>query len=670
MSFDIPLADQMRIAVNYVKFKTKQTRLRSDEKVIAQTTFGKVKGVKWRSVYGHCEYFSFEGIPFAKPPVGELRFKAPVEPEPWSGIKRCTHVRSKPCQYNIIMKQCQGQEDCLYLNVYTKQLNPSRPMPVMVWIYGGGFQMGEASRDLYSPDYLMMENIVLVTIAYRLGPLGFLCLDDEKCEIPGNAGLKDQVLALRWVKNNCHFFGGDSTNITIFGESAGGASAHYLMLSEQTKDLFHKVVVMSGSAMAPWANIPRLDWAYRLAKATGYKGENTDKSVLAHLQRVKPRNMLKVCDNLLTMEERLQKRLNFSFGPCVEPYTTEQCVIAAEPLELLRNNWGNKIPLLIGGNSFEGLLMFPEARKYPELLNQLGDGECLPPLDANLSDEKRLEYGRMLKQVYFGDKQPSWETILQYSDLFSYKYFWHGIHRTLLARRQYATAPTYLYRFDFDSKHFNFMRIITCGRKVRGTCHADDLSYLFYNAGAKKLKCRTAEYTTIRRMTAILAKFAECGDPNIPLTETVVNWTTTTTTTSNGNDTRSGSDSGSGSPTSAGGLSSESDSSQHETPLANADDSATQCAHDDGGSTNVLQLQQQTNNFELEPSNFTHWPPIPLASNEPEAGSGHDDVEGSDATAPIFKCLNISDELEVIDLPEGEKLKLWDSMYEDKSLLY
>ncbi|XP_073820608.1 alpha-Esterase-8 [Musca autumnalis] len=661
MSFDIALADQMRIAVNYVKFKTKQTRLRSDEKVIAQTTFGKVKGVKWRSVYGRSEYISFEGIPFAKPPVGELRFKAPVEPEPWSGIKRCTHVRSKPCQYNIILKQYQGQEDCLYLNVYTKQLNPTKPMPVMVWIYGGGFQMGEASRDLYSPDYLMMENVVLVTISYRLGPLGFLCLNDETCDVPGNAGLKDQVLALKWVKNNCHFFGGDPNNITLFGESAGGASAHYLMLTEQTKGLFHKAVVMSGSVLSPWANIPHLDWAYRLAKATGYNGENNDKSVLAHLRHVKPRTMLKICDKLLTMEERLHKRLNFGFGPCVEPYKTHHTVIPTEPLEMLRNNWGNSIPLLIGGNSFEGLLMFPEVRKYPDLLNNLGDGECLPPLDAQLGPEKRMEYGRMLKQLYFGDKQPSWDTILQYSDLFSYKYFWHGIHRTLLARRQYATAPTYLYRFDFDSKHFNFMRIITCGRKVRGTCHADDLSYLFYNAGAKKLKCRTAEYTTIRRMVAILAKFAECGDPNIPLTETAINWTTL-----NDDVTSDSGSSGNGSPTN--GVSSESDSSQRHEPHASDvvhtkaidENDGTRCVNN-GDTANVLEIQQQLQpqHPDLAHTHLTHWPTITESCNNSDGDN-----------SVTFKCLNISDELEVIDLPEGEKLKIWDSMYEDRSLLY
>lgn len=107
---------------SYVKFKTNQQRLRSNDKVIADTVYGKVKGVKWQSIYGN-NYYSFEGIPFAKPPVGELRFKAPVEPEHWSDVKRCTHVRAKPCQVNIVLKQVQGSEDCLYLNVYTREVS-------------------------------------------------------------------------------------------------------------------------------------------------------------------------------------------------------------------------------------------------------------------------------------------------------------------------------------------------------------------------------------------------------------------------------------------------------------------------------------------------------------------------------------------------------------------
>ncbi|XP_037812855.1 esterase B1 [Lucilia sericata] len=673
MSFDIPIAEQMRIALSYVKFKTKQKRLRTDEKVIVDTTYGKIKGVKWRSLYGPTTYYSFEGIPFAKPPVGELRFKAPVEPEPWTGIKRCTRVRAKPCQYNIIMKQVQGREDCLYLNVYTKRLKPTRPMPVLVWVYGGGFQMGEASRDLYSPDYIMMENVVLVTIAYRLGPLGFLSLGDEGCDVPGNAGLKDQVLALKWIKKNCHYFGGDSENITVFGESAGAASTHYLTLTEQTKNLFHKAVAMSGCAMVPWAKIPHLDWAYRLAKVTGYKGENKDTDVLAYLKQLQPSVMFKACDDLLTTEERQHSRLNFSFGPCVEPYKTEHCVIDREPLEMLRNNWGNNIPLLIGGNSFEGLLAFSEIRKYPYLLNEIGEGESLPPQDANLTPEKRLEYGRMLKQMYFGDQHTTCEALMQYSDLISYKCFWHGIHRTLLSRRQYATAPTYLYRFDFDSKHFNLMRIITCGRKVRGTCHADDLSYLFYNAGAKKLKYRTAEYTTIRRMVAILVKFAECGDPNIPLTDAVC-WPSLNGCISNGHHKQKqyqqqhhqlqsptekdaykhmqndGNSNGDVSPMNGHDVHINDDND------VNVDDDAvvSDCVNNESNTNMDEQQQQQVHHHQQQQQQHQYWPPITCC----------------DDTTTTFKCLNISDELEVIDLPEAEKLKLWDAMYEDKSLLY
>lgn len=142
-------------------------------------------------------------------------------------------------------------------------------MPVMVWIYGGGFQFGEASRECYSPDYLLREDVVVISINYRLGPLGtnddtwkkkhifnislpgFLCLDDPELDVPGNAGLKDQVLALRWVKANCSRFGGDSANITIFGDSAGSASVHYMMITEQTRGLFHKAICMSGNTLSP-----------------------------------------------------------------------------------------------------------------------------------------------------------------------------------------------------------------------------------------------------------------------------------------------------------------------------------------------------------------------------------------------------------------------------------
>lgn len=187
--------------------------------------------------------------------------------------------------------------------------------------------------------------------------LGFLSFKDPAVDIPGNAALKDQVLALRWVKNNCAFFGGDPNNITIFGESAGAVSTHYLMLTDTTKGLFHKGILMSGCALVPWANIPQLNWGYRLAKKLGYNGADKDKEVVEYLSKIKAAKMFKVMDDLLTIDER-QRRVMFCFGPTVEPYITKDCVVPKLPLEMMRNAWGNEIPMLIGGNSSEGLLMF------------------------------------------------------------------------------------------------------------------------------------------------------------------------------------------------------------------------------------------------------------------------------------------------------------------------
>ncbi|XP_054091915.1 esterase B1 isoform X1 [Zeugodacus cucurbitae] len=506
--------DQIKLGFKMVDFKVQQRRFRTNEKTIVSTIYGPVKGVKRKSIYGD-SYYSFEKIPFAKPPVGELRYKAPQPPDPWIEVRSCTSRGPKPLQKHFVFQMTDGSEDCLYLNVYTKNINPHKLRPVMVWIYGGGFQFGEASRELYSPDYLLREDVVIVSITYRLGPFGFLCMDDPAFDVPGNAGLKDQVMALRWIKANCERFGGDSNNITLFGDSAGGASVHYMMITDQTRGLFHKAISMSGNTLSPWAVTPQHNWPYRLAVAAGYTGEDNDQDVFTFLSRAKGADIVKANEDLCSDEEK-RERIGFSFGPVIEPYVTDHCVVPRKPIEMMRTAWSNHIPMIIGGVSNEGLLLYSETKANPKLLNELGDCRFVVPLELGMDRESKVckEYGMQLRQAYYGDNEPSLETLHEYLLMVSHEYFWFPIYRTVLSRMTHASAPTYLYRFDFDSKHFNHLRILSCGKKVRGTCHGDDLSYLFYNSVARKLKNHTPEYKCIERLVGMWTHFAAHSDPN------------------------------------------------------------------------------------------------------------------------------------------------------------
>lgn len=215
--------------------------------------------------------------------------------------------------------------------------------------------MGEANNEWYGPDYFMEKDVILVTIQYRLGVMGFLSLQSPEFNIPGNAGLKDQVMALQWVKNNCAQFGGDPNCITVFGESAGGGSTHYMMLTDQTKDLFHRAILMSGNALCPWANTESWKRTHRLAQLAGYTGENNEKKLYEYLQNASAGDLITVEQNSLSPKERRQKVM-FPFGPVVEPYETEQMVVPKMPIEMLKTAWSNNMPVMMGNTSYEGLL--------------------------------------------------------------------------------------------------------------------------------------------------------------------------------------------------------------------------------------------------------------------------------------------------------------------------
>lgn len=256
--------------------------IRQEERVVVKTNNGNLRGryLQYKSgVKGG--YFSFQGIKYGKAPIGYRRFKAPLPETPWKGIKPALREGASCPHRNMILENFKGNEDCLFLNVYTPKLpelgsNPK--LPVLFWIHGGGFQFGNGNAFLYGPDYLVPENIILVTINYRLGALGFLNTGTH--DAPGNAGLKDQVLALKWVRDNIDRFGGDANEVTIGGQSAGSASVHYMLLSPLTKGLFKRAIAQSGVALNPWAitDIPH-ERAFMLGKVLNFQTNSSEKLV-------------------------------------------------------------------------------------------------------------------------------------------------------------------------------------------------------------------------------------------------------------------------------------------------------------------------------------------------------------------------------------------------------
>lgn len=195
----------------------------------------------------------FRGIPYAQPPVGELRFRAPRPAEPWDGTRDCTafgHIApqiANPALDALLGREEQTEdEDCLYLNVWTPELDGAE-QPVMVWIHGGAFTIGSGSLPLYDGQHLARRGVVVVTINYRLGALGFLRVPGADGDVETNWGMLDQVAALKWVRDEIASFGGDPGNVTGFGESAGGMSVGSLMASPLARGLFRRAILESGA---------------------------------------------------------------------------------------------------------------------------------------------------------------------------------------------------------------------------------------------------------------------------------------------------------------------------------------------------------------------------------------------------------------------------------------
>ncbi|KAL8212969.1 UNVERIFIED_CONTAM: hypothetical protein K2H54_059873 [Gekko kuhli] len=294
---------------------------------------------------------AYLGIPYAEPPVGKLRFQKPLPHKPWSHILEATNfgnscpqvVFSGTPDATIFNANTPHSEDCLFLNVWVPHPRPSTPAAVLVWIYGGGFFVGTASLDIYDGGFLAAtENVVVVSMNYRLGALGFFSLPPAA---PGNVGLFDQQLALKWVRENAADFGGDPTRITIFGHSAGGASVNYHLLSPGSQPLFDRAVLQSGTAIAPWAWVSPEEAkrnSLALAKLIGCS-EGEDSAIVSCLQEFPVYTLL------------FQNRKSIVNFPTVP--TTDGDFLPDDPQKLVESSRFQSKPIMIGITSDEGSIL-------------------------------------------------------------------------------------------------------------------------------------------------------------------------------------------------------------------------------------------------------------------------------------------------------------------------
>ena len=322
--------------------------------IVVETTHGKIEGVQ---AEGHQ---SFRGIPYAAAPVGENRFRAPTTPEPWAGLLETKEFGASAPQPPSALPGMEAgpqNEDCLFLNVYTPAADGAR-RPVMVWIHGGGFTGGSGGQPLYEGARLTRRgDIVLVTINYRLGALGYLDLADYGEQLEGassNLGQRDQIAALEWVRDNIEAFGGNPNQVTIFGESAGGMAVSTLIAMPQAKGLFHRVIAQSGATQA----VLDRQGATRILE-TVLSELDIAPGEIEKLRKVSTKDFLHA-------QSRTSARLARDVFLCYAPVVDGDSLPEA-PLDFIRAGGAKDIPLIVGANLDEWKLFSAMNPKHFEL---------------------------------------------------------------------------------------------------------------------------------------------------------------------------------------------------------------------------------------------------------------------------------------------------------------
>ncbi|XP_049775871.1 esterase E4-like [Schistocerca cancellata] len=499
--------------------RNKTTSTSASEFPEVQTPLGRLRGSILQSLDGK-SIFSFRGVRYAQPPVGELRFKSPVPVGPWDGVKNATKDGSRcPSTQNTN----DTSEDCLFLNVYTTKLphntrNPQRP--VVVFLHPSAYYVFSGTSDLYGPQYLMDEDIVLVTINYRLGALGFLSTGDSV--LPGNNGLKDQVMALRWVQQNIASFGGNPGSVTIAGDSTGAVSAYLHMLSPMSRGLFHKIIAMSGADLTNGVRNP-LQQAREQARLLNCP-DTTSEEIINCLKGKDALEIAKTGEYFYD----LTRNLTSSFAFVIEQDSgdgVEKFLPADVAEQFLQGNFAH-VPVMTGTTKDE-LAYIPKEFLRSNVSQNLKENfvsivlnYVLQEINAPGSNEIAAE----LTKFYLNDEpitNASGDALGKfYSDIIIN----YPVYSTVKIMSQLNTAPVYYYHFTYQGRYS--WTYIPGTQTPDGVSHTDDLLYLFYTSTIfPEFVEADPEYTTVKRMTKMWANFVKTGNPTSEKTDLLnVDW--------------------------------------------------------------------------------------------------------------------------------------------------
>jgi para-nitrobenzyl esterase len=457
----------------------------SASQVFGQIETVKVAGGQLRGVVKE-GIASFKGIPFAAPPVGALRWKTPQPVQPWTGVKNADSFAPAPIQpelYAKLLGATSVSEDCLYLNVWTPAKRSDEKLPVMVWIHGGALVAGATGDPTIDGTKLARKGVVLVTVAYRLGPFGFLAhplLSAESGKGSGNYGIQDQIAGLRWVKENIAQFGGDPLCVTIFGESAGAISVSILVVAPPAKGLFHRAIAQSGVSMAAFrqtdegasATLP-----VRTLKAAEALGDK----LLAKLS-AKDIEAARAAS-----ADAVQKAADGWSPMAVE----DGEIIIGDPYELYQAGRFHDTPVLAGFNSDDGgfISLFYGGVKADVFEKNVRSG-LGPAGDAVLAqyphatDAQADQSTRdMVRDLAFG--WPTWA--------------WAGLQTKM------GKNKAYVYYMDHLPSS-----------PVSGVAHGAEVPYVFGNLGGYLKPSAPEDFAVSDKIGAYWVHFAKSGDPNGP----------------------------------------------------------------------------------------------------------------------------------------------------------